>query len=181
VIILLSMGAGDEMSDANVSRRATEGAIQRLRELRSSVSEPAASPVRWPETLPRWQPSQDSNPSTPSQDPATETQATSQGSAPGGSRTPNKVGGSAGDAPAEKVAEKEGVPTDVAVGGPGQSGATGGEGEGEGPSAERQAAAEALGAPDRQGGVEHPEPLYVAGAHAGPKRYSQCNKDMNTG
>lgn len=158
------------MSDAGISFSTTVGAIQRLRELRSSVSEPAASPVRWPETLPTWQPSREPNPSALAQSRAPETQSGVQGRESEGGATSGNGAGSGGDAPAQRVAEEEGVPADVAVGGPGLSGGGGGEGEGAsgGPSAERQAAADALGAPDRQGGVEHPEPLYVAGAYPAP-------------
>lgn len=61
--------------------------------------------------------------------------------------------------PAERAALREGVPPDLTVAEPGRSS----DGDDGSMSGDRKAIAEALGAPDRQGGVEHPEPLYVAG------------------
>lgn len=66
------------------------------------------------------------------------------------------------DPPAVVAAKREGVPPELAVAEPGLRSSS----EGEDMSEERKAIAEALGAPDRQGGVEHPQPLYVAGRMA---------------
>eukprot|EP00884_Botryococcus_braunii_P013087 jgi/Botrbrau1/2177/Bobra.101_2s0015.1 len=67
--------------------------------------------------------------------------------------------GTSEEPPAVVAAKLEGVPPELAVADPGRCSST----EDGGMSEERKAIAEALGAPDRQGGVEHPEPLFVAG------------------
>lgn len=73
---------------------------------------------------------------------------------------------------AERAALREGLPADLAVAEPGRS-SDGDEGEGS-MSGDRKAIAEALGAPDRQGGVEHPEPLYVAGMESSIDPRPKC-------